>query len=127
MYAAYYLRFADETEGNTVLSAVGYRTCQMVPAPPAEPVEGEPPAEDPAPEVEQCWYTTGEQDGAVDIVGTLYNNDAVIDPDTGETITPPTPIPGWHVNIALSGALPADLQSYLVEPQHPRRIFAGLG
>ena len=125
MYTSYYLRFADETECNTVLSAVGYCTCQMVPAPPAEPVEDQP--EEPPAEVEQCWYTTGEQDGSVDIIGILYNDDAVIDPDTGEVITPPTPMPGWHVNIALRGDLPVELQTYLVAPRHPRRVFAGLG
>ena len=54
------------------------------------------------------------------IVGTIYNNDAVYG-DDGEVITPATPKEGFHVN-ALSPIDGAD--DYLVTPEHPTRRYA---
>lgn len=68
-------------------------------------------------------YIQYTHDHAMDIVGTIYNDDAVIDPDTGEVITPATPMDGWHVNY--KGELPTNWDQFLVNPQDPYRIFAG--
>lgn len=68
-------------------------------------------------------YICYTHDHAMDIVGTIYNDDAVIDPDTGEVITPATPMDGWHVNY--KGELPTNWDQFLVNPQDPYRIFAG--
>ena len=44
------------------------------------------------------------------------------DPETGEVITPPTVLSGWHVNYA--GEPPEAWSEYLVTPQHPARVWA---
>ena len=59
----------------------------------------------------------------MDIVGTIYNDDGVYNPDTGEVITPPTPMDGWHVNF--KGELPTGWDQFVVTPQNPYRVFAG--
>jgi hypothetical protein len=68
-------------------------------------------------------YIQYTHDHAMDIVGILYNEDAIVDPETGELITLPTPMEGWHVNFI--GALPDGWDAYLVAPRDPRRKFAG--
>ena len=57
------------------------------------------------------------------ILGTLTNNDGVYDEETGETITEPTLLQGYHVNTteAIDGA-----DEYLVTPTIPRVKFAGV-
>lgn len=40
--------------------------------------------------------------GDVSVIGTIYNNDAVID-GAGALVTPATPKAGWHVNILPEG------------------------
>jgi hypothetical protein len=67
------------------------------------------------------YYT---HDWAVDDVGVIYNDDGVYDPDTGDVITPPTPMDGWHVNYK-AATLPSDLEAYVVTPNSPHRKFAG--
>ena len=67
-------------------------------------------------------YIQYTHDHAMDIVGVIYNNDAVIDPD-GTVVTPATPMEGWH--ITYSGTLPDGWDAYLVAPRNPRRKFAG--
>ena len=72
---------------------------------------------------EQQWsYYT--HDWAVDDVGVIYNDDGVYDPDTGDVITPPTPMDGWHVNYK-AATLSSDLEAYVVTPNTPYRKFAG--
>ena len=72
---------------------------------------------------EQQWsYYT--HDWGVDDVGVIYNDDGVYDPDTGDVITPPTPMDGWHVNYK-AATLPSDLEAYVVTPNSPYRKFAG--
>ena len=46
-----------------------------------------------------------------------------IDPETGEPITPPELLPGWHVNVLLP--IPESLQAYAVTPGNPRNVYAG--
>ena len=62
-------------------------------------------------------------------VGVRVNNPTLVeeesvDPDTGDVITPPTPMDGWHVNYK-AATLPSDLEAYVVTPNSPHRKFAG--
>ena len=66
------------------------------------------------------YYT---HDWAVDVVGVIYNDNAVYS-DEGELITPPTPMDGWHVNYK-AATLPSELEAYVVTPNSPHRKFAG--
>ena len=50
------------------------------------------------------------------------SDDAVIDPDTREVVTPATPMAGWHVNFV--GVLPEGWDEFLVAPVAPYRVFA---
>jgi hypothetical protein len=59
---------------------------------------------------------------AVDEIGVIYEG-GTYDPETGEVITPPTALPGWHVNTL--GLAPEAWDSYLVVVNSPARIFAG--
>lgn len=58
-----------------------------------------------------------------DILGTIYEGgewDA-----EGNQIAPPTPLPGWHVNIRLMpGEDASKLMRYAVIPTTPRRVWA---
>jgi hypothetical protein len=107
----YYLRFADKDAWETAASNAGFRTKTSAPS------------QNNPEELERQWtwlYYTHEW--AIDDVGILYDNDAVIDPETFELITPPTPMEGWHVNFI--GMLPEGWDQYLVAPRNPRRMFA---
>lgn len=66
------------------------------------------------------WITEGLTH-ALDPVGTIYNNDAVISEDM-TVLVEPTAVEGWHVNFI--GDLPTNLGSYLIFPNTPSRIFA---
>ena len=67
-------------------------------------------------------YIQYTHEHAMDIVGFIYNNDAVINPETGEPITPATQMEGWHINFI--GELPDGWDQYLVSPAAPYRVFA---
>ena len=95
----HYLRFTDEPTFQNAALAAGLRT-------------------------EEGNYFQYTHDHAMDIVGVLMNNDAVVDPD-GTVVTPATPMAGWHVNYI--GALPTGWDGFLVSPVAPRRVFAGVG
>jgi hypothetical protein len=116
-----YLRFPDQAAWESAAAEAGFRV--------NNPTEVTPESFDPdtgelVPAVmEDRWtwlYYT--HDWAIDDVGVLYNNDAVVDPDTGEIITPATPMEGWHINYI--GTLPEGWDDYLVAPRNPRRVFA---
>jgi hypothetical protein len=64
---------------------------------------------------------TASHTHAIDQIGTITEG-GTYDPETGEVITPPTVINGWHVNYA--GEPPEAWQQYLVTPQHPARVWA---
>jgi len=117
-YTSYYLKFSSEIEAQTKLTEVNYyRTIEQ-----SNPETGE---------VEtRTYYTTGDVPGDIDVIGVIYNDDAVF--ETGEDgmpvlVSEPTQKDGWHINIILAGDLPASLNSYKVIPQQPYRIFAGQG
>ena len=54
----------------------------------------------------------------IDVIGTIYT--AGTYDEEGNVITPPEPIPGYHVN---SLEQIKDCNEYLIIPEHPRRIF----
>jgi hypothetical protein len=64
---------------------------------------------------------TASHTHSIDEVGTITEG-GTYDPETGEVITPPTVINGWHVNYA--GEPPDAWAQYLVTPQHPVRVWA---
>jgi hypothetical protein len=110
-YTPYYLRFATQSEADSVLDQVGYR----------QPIQDTDPV--------QYYYTVGDGvPGGVDVIGEIWNDDGVYDAnETGEVIviSEPTKVDGWHINIILAGPLPALLEEYLVTPTTPNRRFAG--
>ena len=116
MYNTYYLKFASQEEWETKAEEAGYRQQDSVTG--------------------LIYYSVSR--GAIDVIGTLYNDDAVYD-DEGEIVTPATAKEGWHVNIRvipnseiIDGetqtirdiSLPEVLNNYIVEPQTPSRVFA---
>ena len=58
---------------------------------------------------------------AIDEVGTITKG-GEYDPETGEVITPPKVLSGWHVNFA--GELPDGWEEYVVSPENPVRVWA---
>ena len=46
------------------------------------------------------------------------------DPETGDVITPPTVLDGWHVNLMAADA-PEEWDPYLCIVNHAVRVFAG--
>lgn len=60
-------------------------------------------------------------DRAIDVVGTISIG-GTYDPETGDIITPPVVLDGWHVNY--QGDLPDDWEQYVVSPEQPVRVWA---
>ena len=96
-----YFRFTDETAWVTAAKAAGFFVTN---------------AETQTEELQA--YTA---DRAIDVIGTLFNDDGVYD-EKGEEVTFPTPMDGWHGNYV--GDLPEGWNAYEVTPEQPRRIFA---
>lgn len=111
MSTTLFLRFVDENQCKTALETAGAYTPPVVDA------------DDPTNILREEFYINAGHGWACDIVGVLYNP-GTYDQD-GNELTPPTPLPGWHVNY--SGNMPDSLQPYLVSPTPvtPHRIFAG--
>ena len=65
---------------------------------------------------------TASHTHAIDEVGTIYE-DGSYDPETGEVLTPPVALDGWHVNAM--GIAPEAWDPYLCIVNHPARVFAG--
>lgn len=103
-----FFRFTDEEAWLTAARAAGFMTTVT---------------DDEGNETEQLLAYT--HDRAIDVVGVLYNDDGVYDVDEdGEDIlvSPPTVMPGWHVNYL--GTLPEGWEEFEVTPENPKRIFA---
>lgn len=92
-----YLRFPDETTGMAALYAAGL-------------VDGT-----------TSEVITASHTHAIDVIGPISIG-GTYDPETGDVITPPTLLPGWHVNFI--GELPEDWEQYVVTPEQPVRVFA---
>jgi hypothetical protein len=63
---------------------------------------------------------TASHTHAIDEIGVIYEG-GTYDAE-GEVITPPTALPGWHVNY--QGELPEGWEAYAVFPQNPVRVWA---
>jgi hypothetical protein len=116
-----YLRFPDESVFRSAAFIAGF--CSEPER--ARNSDGTFTADDPGTPANEAWepfqlmaYT---HDHAIDVVGTIYNDDAVLGPD-GTVVTPATPLPGWHVNFI--GVLPTGWDEFLVSPVAPYRVFA---
>jgi hypothetical protein len=96
----HYLRFPDEFTGMAALDAAGLTTTN---------------------EDGDTMVLTASHTHALDVVGPIYKG-GTYDPDTGEVITPPVLLSGWHVNYI--GELPEGWDQYVVAPKHPVRVFA---
>jgi len=103
MYTDLYLKFADEAEANSVLYTVHPATLD----------------EDGVTVSEE--YTSPNYQN-IDVLGTLYEAQVIIDPEN-----PPTPIPliGFHVNVRVMDGEDAEaVELYSVIPTQPRRVWA---
>jgi len=71
-------------------------------------------------------WITGSKDYALDVVGTIYKptGETLIDAE-GNEYPEMAPIDGFHVNLAVE-VLPAELAAYVVIPETPSRVFAGI-
>jgi hypothetical protein len=94
-YNTYFLKFADEDTAKTVLEEAQIYV--------------------PATDEEAEYYRTADHGWGFDPIGTIYNDDGVYNEETGEVISPPTAVDGWHANyIAVS--LPESLTNYNLDP-----------
>jgi hypothetical protein len=66
---------------------------------------------------------TNSHTHAIDEVGIITKGGSY-DPETGEVITPPTVLAGWHVNV-IGGLAPEAWDRYLVVVNHATHIFFG--
>ena len=96
-----FFRFTDEAAWVTAAKAAGFYVT------------------DPETETEVLQAYTAER--AIDVIGTLYNDDGVYN-EQGEEVSAPTAMAGFHVNYL--GDLPEGWDAYEVTPEQPKRIFA---
>ena len=96
-----YFRFTDETAWVTAAKAAGFYVT------------------DSETESEVLQAYTAER--AIDVIGTLYNDDGVYD-EEGDEVSAPTAMTGFHVNYL--GDLPEGWGVYEVTPEQPKRVFA---
>lgn len=66
---------------------------------------------------------TNSHTHAIDEVG-IISKGGEYDAETGEVITPPTVLSGWHVNVT-DDLAPEPWDRYLVVVNHPTRTFFG--
>lgn len=70
-------------------------------------------------------WITASHTHALDPIGAVVLVQAVIDPETGDVITPATVDDGFHVNLRiLAGDAPDGLDAYIVTPNQPARVWA---
>ena len=116
MTPTHYLRFTTEEDWNQAALTLG--VAKITPRLVEEETEDSPAV------YEDHWtwsYYTHEH--SCDVVGIIYNDDGVYDEETGEVISAPTVMEGFHINFI--GELPQELQANLVTPASPHRKFAG--
>jgi hypothetical protein len=115
-----FFRFPDESTWISAATAAGFYS---------EPVrarneDGTYAADDPATPADEAWTGTliaCTHDRALDVIGLIYRG-GEWNPETGEVITPPMLLDGWHVNY--QGALPDGWDAYVVYPNNPARVWA---
>lgn len=59
----------------------------------------------------------------ISVRGTLYNDDAEFDTETGRVIKEPSKKDGFFIDV-LYGEIPVDAQRYIVSPDHPLFVLA---
>jgi hypothetical protein len=112
-----YLRFPTEEAWNEAALTLGVAVTNQV-------LVTEATEDSPAVYEDQTTWSYYTHEHAIDVVGIIYNDDGVYNEETGEVITPPTAMEGWHVNYK-TDALPDALTEYIVTPSSPHRKFAG--
>jgi len=75
---------------------------------------------------QEIWLTSSH-DYALDIIGTIYNDDAVFADDGVTLVTPATPKDGFHANLrllndSLESKIPPEI--IIPKPNNPVRRFA---
>ena len=96
-----FFRFTDEAAWVTAAKAAGFYVTD--------------------PETESEVLQAYTADHAIDVIGTLYNDDGVYN-EEGEEVSAPTAMAGFHVNYM--GELPEGWGAYEVMPEQPKRVFA---
>jgi hypothetical protein len=91
----HYLRFPDEKTGMAALDAAGLLYTD---------------------EDGNTSPITASHTHALDVIGPISL------PGTSDELTPPVPLPGWHVNYI--GELPEAWEAFMVTPEQPVRVFA---
>jgi hypothetical protein len=66
-------------------------------------------------------FITASHEHSLDVIGVITRG-GEYDPETGEVITPPTVLDGWHLNY--QGPLPEGWEQYAVTPANPVRVWA---
>ena len=66
---------------------------------------------------------TASHTHAIDEIGVIYEG-GEYDRETGEVITPPVALTGWHVNV-VGDLAPEAWDQYLIVVNHPVRVFFG--
>lgn len=92
----HHLRFPDATTGLAALDAAGLLSDDGTPL-------------------------TASHTHALDVIGVITTG-GTWDPETGDQLTPPTVLDGWHMNYV--GDLPDGWDAYVVSPEQPVRVFA---
>ena len=95
-----FFKFADEAEAISVLQPEGYYIPESTDKVTREVTPGH--------------YKTADLGWALDVVGIIWEG-GEWDPDTGEELTPPVPLPGFHINF--SGPYANGLDKYKIEPK----------
>jgi len=101
-----YFKFPDEATARAVLQPEGY----YIPEETDQRTK----------EVTPGYYRSADLGWALDVIGTIYEP-GTYDEETGEELTPPVPLPGFHINFA--GPYANGLEQYKVEPKTPYRQF----
>jgi len=71
-------------------------------------------------------WLTSSKDHALDIVGVIHKATGVTLIDTeGNEYPEMAPLEGFHANLAVD-TLPVELEEYVVIPETPSRVFAGM-
>ena len=101
-----FFKFPDEATARAVLQPEGYYIAEET--------------DDRTKEVTPGYYRSADLGWALDVLGIIYEP-GTYDEETGEELTPPVPIPGFHINFA--GPYANGLEAYRIEPKTPQRKF----
>jgi hypothetical protein len=95
-----FFRFPDEATGMAALTEAGLRFMD---------------------EDGNQQFITSSHEHSLDVIGVITRG-GEYDPETGDVITPPTVLDGWHLNY--QGPLPEGWEQYAVTPANPVRVWA---